>query len=78
MKKRILQIDVKGPVPEDYILELEDLVECRIIVDGRSCTFWTTKSNYKALMYDKVFIRDGKEKDSAGVINTTNVFEERV
>lgn len=76
MKSRKLQIDVKGPVSEDLILDHKDLIECKLIVDGRTCTFWTTKSNYRALMYDKVFIRDGTDKDSAGIINTTHVFEE--
>ena len=30
------------------------------------------------MLLDKVFIRDGKEKDSADVINTTNVFYEKI
>lgn len=70
MKKRTLQIDVIGPV------EGTDLVKCKLYVDGRVCMFWTTQSNYEALMFDKIFIRDGKTVDSAGVINTTNNFIE--
>lgn len=70
MKKRTLQIDVIGPV------EGTDLVKCKLYANGRVCIFWTTQSNYEALMYDKIFIRDGKEVDSAGVINTTNTFFE--
>lgn len=70
MKNRTLQIDV---------LKIEGhIVTCKIIIDGRGCIFHTSKSNYEALVYDGVFIRDGKEKDSANVINTTNVFEERI
>ncbi|MDR1883711.1 MAG: hypothetical protein LBR26_13145 [Prevotella sp.] len=68
--KRELQIDVIDASPEI------DLIRCHIYIDGRCCVFWTTRSNYEALMHDKVFIRDGKEKDSAGVINTTKVFRE--
>jgi hypothetical protein len=71
MTKRNLQIDVKGFNKED-----ENIVELNLIVDGRSCLCYTSKSNYEALMYDGVFIRDGKEKDSAGVLNTTKVFIE--
>lgn len=70
MDKRTLKIDVIGPV------EGTDLVKCKLRVNGRTCAFWTTRSNYEALMYDNIFIRDGKEIDSDGVINTTKVFIE--
>jgi hypothetical protein len=46
-------------------------------VDGRDCRIYTSKSNYEALMFDGVFIRDGKEKDSANCINTTKVYLEQ-
>lgn len=71
--KRKLQIDVKGAVSDN-----PDIIECVFSIDGRDCTFYTSKSNYEALIYDKVFIRDGKEKDSANILNTTNVFVEAV
>lgn len=70
MRKRTLQIDVIGPV------EGIDMVKCKLYANGRVCMFWTTQSNYEALMFDKIFIRDGKSVDSAGVINTTNTFIE--
>lgn len=70
MDKRTLKIDVIGPV------EGTDIVKCKLRVNGRTCAFWTTQSNYEALMYDNIFIRDGKEIDSDGVINTTKVFVE--
>lgn len=70
MRKK-LQIDVKGAVPQN-----EQLIECRLYYDGRCCTFYTSKANYEALLYDGLFIRDGKSRDSADVLNTTNVFEE--
>lgn len=72
MKKRTLQIDVLGPTEED-----ERIIECVLIADGRSCTFYTSRANYQALMLDDIFIRNGKEKDSSGILNTTSVFEER-
>lgn len=72
MKQRKLQIDVIGPHEED-----EKIIECRLIVDGRCCLFYTSRANYQALMFDGVFIRDGKEKDSANVLNTTRVYIEQ-
>ena len=69
--KRKLQIDVKGPVEGN-----EQLIKCKLYFDGRCCTFYTSKANYEALLYDGLFIRDGKTKDSADVLNTTNSFEE--
>lgn len=74
MPQRTLKIDVIGPVSAKDIQY--QLIECQIYIDGRYCMFWTTKANYEALMYDKVFIRDGKTKDSDGVLNTTNTFVE--
>lgn len=71
MPKRNLQIDVKGPHELD-----SDVIDCNLIIDGRTCRFYMSKSNYEALMYDGVFIRDGKIRDSANILNTTNVFEE--
>jgi hypothetical protein len=72
MKKRTLQIDVKGPVPG-----MENVIKCILSVNGRDCAFYMSESNYEALIYDKVFIRDGKERDSAGILNTTRVFIEQ-
>jgi len=71
-KKRELQIDVKGATKEN-----PNIIECNIYFDGRCCKFYTSKANYESLMYDKIFIRDGKERDSANVLNTTNVFIEK-
>jgi len=71
-KNRRLQIDVKGPLQRD-----KSIIECILSVDGRDCRFYISKSNYEALIYDKVFVRDGKEKDSANMINTTNIFIEQ-
>ena len=70
MRKRTLQIDVIGPV------DGTEFMKCEMYADGRVCVFYMTKSNYAALLFDKIFIRDGKTVDSAGVINTTNTFIE--
>ncbi|RQO65094.1 hypothetical protein DBR40_24800 [Pedobacter sp. KBW01] len=69
--RRKLQIDVKGTAENN-----DNIIECCLIFDGRSCIFYLSKANYEALMYDGLFIRDGKSRDSANIINTTNLFEE--
>ncbi|MBD9179635.1 MAG: hypothetical protein EGP82_10765 [Odoribacter splanchnicus] len=73
MRKRWLQIDVMGAESQN-----ENLIRCKMFVDGRCYLCWITKEGYEDMLLDKVFIRDGKEKDSADVINTTNVFYEKV
>lgn len=72
MTSKKLQIDVIG-FDEDF-----EMIKCKLIVGGRTGIFYMSKSNYEAFKYDGFFIRDGKEKDSAGVINTTHVFEENI
>ena len=64
MNKRTIQIDVIGPIEET------ELMKCKLYVIGMS------RYDYEELMREKVFIRDGKSVDSAGVINTTNTFVE--
>ncbi len=71
MENRTLQIDVKGPIEET-----NTIIKCILSIDGRDCEIFMWRSNYEALMFDKVFIRDGKERDSAGILNTTNIFKE--
>lgn len=70
MNKRTMQIDVIGPV------EATELMKCKLYVDGRVCVIGMSQYDYEVLMREKVFIRDGKSVDSAGVINTTNTFVE--
>lgn len=65
-----LQIDVKK------VLENE-IVQCNLIVDGRNVKMFIQESDYNHLIKDGFFIRDGKEADSAGCINTTNVYEKK-
>lgn len=75
-KKRNLQIDVMGLEPDFDQIRKEELIRCKLYVDGRTCFIWTTKANYEALKYDGFFVRDGKEQDCSGAINTTNTFIE--
>ena len=70
MNKRTIQIDVIGPIEET------ELMKCKLNVDGRVCVIGMSRYDYEELMREKVFIRDGKSVDSAGVINTTNTFVE--
>jgi len=69
MNKRTIQIDVIGPIEET------ELMKCKLY-DGRVCVIGMSRYDYEELMREKVFIRDGKSVDSAGVINTTNTFVE--
>lgn len=73
MRKRWLQIDVMGAESQN-----ENLIRCKMYVDGHCYLCWITKEAYDDMLFDKVFIRDGKEKDGADVINTTNVFYEKL
>ncbi|EXZ83962.1 hypothetical protein M069_1631 [Bacteroides fragilis str. B1 (UDC16-1)] len=51
-------------------------MKCKLYIDGRVCVIGMARYDYEELMREKVFIRDGKSVDSAGVINTTNTFVE--
>lgn len=77
MGKR-LQINVMGVETSEDVKMHNDLIRCNICVDGRICAFWTTEANYKALVFDRFFIREGNCIDQIGVINTTNVYEEDI
>lgn len=72
-KQRKLQIDVKGPTDED-----PTIIECILSVDGRDCLFYMSEANYRALLYDGIFVRDGNETDSANCVNTTSVYVEMI
>ncbi len=73
MGNRKLQIDVKGPSESN-----NNIMVCNLYIDGRCCRFYMSRVDYEALMYDGVFLRDGKTADSADVINTTNLYEEQL
>lgn len=70
--KRKIQIKVVGKESTECIRIYDNLVRCNIYINGRTCVFWTTEANYKALTFDGVFTK----RDSTGAVNTTNVFTE--
>lgn len=65
-----LQIDVMEAMQQN-------IIRCRLTVDGRDVRMFISKDDYNQLITDGFFVRDGKEADSAGCINTTKVFEEK-
>lgn len=69
---RKLQIDVKGPTSWD-----KNIVHCVLIVNGTDTSFYMLKTDYDELVTDGFFIRDGKHRDSANLINTTAVYVEQ-
>lgn len=63
----------------DVLRELEDtgLMLCKLYVTGVAFKILMNESDYNTLKQRGVFIRDGKNKDSAGVLNTTKIYEEK-
>lgn len=62
-----MQVDVK---------EVTDThVRCNLYTGERCVKIFMSVSDYQDLMRDGFFIRDGKEKDSANVLNTTLEYE---
>ena len=55
--------------------QLGNIVKCTLYADGRAVQMFISTIDYIALVQDGFFIRDGKELDSANVINTTEVYE---
>lgn len=62
-----MQIDVKR-------IENNTAV-CLLYTGDRCVRIVMTESDYRALMRDGFFIRDGKNKDSADVINTSREYD---
>lgn len=63
---RYVQVDVKSSTDEWTICNMYTGVLCVEIA--------LRTSEYKELIRKGFFIRDGKEKDSAGILNTTEVY----
>jgi hypothetical protein len=70
--KRTLQIDVIGPIAGS-----KGIVGCKLYFDGKCLSFCISDIMYEELMKDGFFVRNGKERDSANVLNTSNVFVEQ-
>ncbi len=76
MKKRRIQIDVIGIEPDFDSIRNDELIRCKLYLNGSALMFWTTKANYEGLQQEGFFVRSGKEEDCSGAINTTSVYVE--
>lgn len=47
---------------------------CNLYTGSRCIKIAMAKNDYESLVRDGFFIRDGKQVDSAGVLNTTKTF----
>lgn len=70
MNKKTMQIDVIGAI------EGTRMMKCKLYAAGHTSIILMLRDDYEFLMQKKVFVRDGRTLDSAGVINTTKVFVE--
>ena len=52
-------------------------MQCKLYIDGNASVILMNKIDYERLLSDSFFVRDGKNRDSAGVLNTTNTFIEK-
>jgi hypothetical protein len=52
-------------------------MQCKLYIDGNASVILMNKTDYERLLSDSFFVRDGKNRDSAGVLNTTNTFIEK-
>lgn len=70
MNKRTIQIDVIGKI------EGTQFMKCKLYTDENIVIIMMNEFDYERLKKEGIFIRDGKTRDSAGVLNTTNAFIE--
>ncbi|WP_285948452.1 hypothetical protein [Bacteroides congonensis] len=75
MKKNI-RIKVTGRESSENVRAYDDLIRCEICVSGRTCAFWTTEANYKALVFDGLFKEAENVSESEVVICETGLFVE--
>lgn len=68
----MIQIDAKKIIPGSP--GNLDLIECNLYTGERCVKIFIASNDYENLIRDKFFIRDGKTTDSAGCINTTDVY----
>jgi hypothetical protein len=76
MKKKRLQIDVMGESHIEY-LKRDEPVRCKLYIDGNATDLWISRFSYQTLVRDGFFVRDGKDPDSSGAVNTTAVYLEK-
>lgn len=63
-----LQIDVLEPI------EFSRFVRCNLYIDGAATRILMHETEYNRLTREGFFVRDGRTKDSAGVLNTSRVY----
>lgn len=64
-----MQIDVTA------VNAFKNLVACNLYTGDRCVKIYMSHTDYRELIRDGFFIRDGKTTDSADVINTTFTYE---
>ncbi|WP_260395710.1 hypothetical protein [Phocaeicola dorei] len=52
-------------------------MKCKLYTDENIVIIMMNELDYERLKEEGIFIRDGKSRDSAGVLNTTNTFIEK-
>ena len=67
MNERTIQIDVIGKIEGT----------CKLYTNENIVIIMMNEFDYERLKEEGIFIRDGKSRDSAGVLNTTNTFIEK-
>ena len=75
MRKNI-RIKVTGRESSENVRAYDALIRCEICVSGRTCAFWTTEANYKALVFDGLFKEAENVSESEVVICETGLFVE--
>lgn len=62
----------------DVIEEVKgtQFMKCKLYTDENIVIIMMNEFDYERLKKEGIFIRDGKTRDSAGVLNTTNAFIE--
>ena len=71
MKMNKLQIDVKSKIDD------LNMVECHLWFNGRMYKVYMSSISYASLIAEGLFVRDGNSEDSAGMINTTDLYSSK-
>ena len=58
-------------------IEGTQFMKCKLYTNENIVIIMMNEFDYERLKEEGIFIRDGKSRDSAGVLNTTNTFIEK-
>ena len=63
----------------EYVGKIEgtQFMKCKLYTNENIVIIMMNEFDYERLKEEGIFIRDGKSRDSAGVLNTTNTFIEK-